>query len=98
MNADYDSEEEGGGDDYHIVTAHHFRVMMNSSLDYNESINNGTDNSTLAVDDADLSVYLLNQPLQCVCIASIIVLAAAANILVIHNICSNELKLREDVH
>ncbi len=41
-----------------------------------------------------IPVYLLNQPVQCAVIALIIVLAAGVNALVIHNICSNELKLR----
>jgi hypothetical protein len=39
-------------------------------------------------------VYLLNQPVQCIFIALIIVLSVAANSLVVHNICQNKLKMR----
>ena len=39
-------------------------------------------------------VYLLNQPIQCFVISVIIVVAVIANLLVIHNISTNQLKLR----
>ncbi|TRY61871.1 hypothetical protein TCAL_08472 [Tigriopus californicus] len=39
-------------------------------------------------------VYLLNQPLQCLTIVVIICLGVFFNVLVIHNICSNDLKMR----
>ena len=35
------------------------------------------------------------QPLQVICIVCIILLAVALNVLVIHNICCNELKVRK---
>ena len=38
--------------------------------------------------------FFVNQPLQIICIACIILLAVGLNVLVIHNICCNELKLR----
>ena len=50
-------------------------------------------NGTLTAAE-DFSVYLLNQPLQIVCIVCIILLAVGLNVLVIHNISCNELKVK----
>ena len=64
--------------------------MNDSDFDLfeNDSFSNSS-NSITADDQEAISteVYLLNQPIQCLAISFIIIVAIVCNSLVIHNIC-----------
>ena len=67
---------------------------MNESDYFEESNDNGTSHSEPEQELEESSshesvkqVYLLNQPLQCLAISLIILVAIVCNSLVIHNIC-----------
>ena len=68
-------------------------MTSSSSSDPRNGSEAAQGNGTIAAAE-DFSVYLLNQPLQIVCIVCIILLAVGLNVLVIHNISCNELKVR----
>ena len=60
---------------------------MNESDYFEESNDNGTSHRTPSEQESVKQVYLLNQPLQCLAISLIILVAIVCNSLVIHNIC-----------
>ena len=61
---------------------------MNESDYFEESDDNATSHSNEELQESvQKQVYLLNQPIQCLAISLIILVAIVCNSLVIHNIC-----------